>query len=307
MLQTILSKCDERYQNSRREFSDCSYPQYLYDCEACLEHVHHPDRFPQDPFVRHYDCKNMADYYTCKYSCKYTSELIYGLRRMDKLRSEPALRVLSFGCGPCTDLFALDQMQESGELTCQTIDYRGIDCSKDTWENVHKDIKGFENEMCTIRFYYTDVIDIMADITRWTWTPNLIVFQYLFSDMLKHSGDQKTRAFIDRFAAYYNEKILPDTYIILNDTNLHILAGGGRDYFDLLAGKLFSSSVRKGRFFNAHSQSAGNPRGYPYGEDSDGEFSQNKNLFTAIESGQWDAYSPATYCKSAQMVIRKEG
>lgn len=61
------------------------------------------------------DCTHMADFYMCKYSYRYTSEIIYALEWMPSLSSEKNLKVLSFGCGPCTDLFAIDYLRVSGK------------------------------------------------------------------------------------------------------------------------------------------------------------------------------------------------
>ena len=52
---------------------------------------------------------------------------------MPSLSSEKNLKVLSFGCGPCTDLFAIDYLRVSGKLCYQILDYRGVDYSRDVW------------------------------------------------------------------------------------------------------------------------------------------------------------------------------
>ena len=109
--------------------------------------------------------------------------------------------------------------------------------------------------------------------------------------------------FIDTFARYYNEKIKQNTCIILNDINLSTGYLGGREFFDMLFGKLNNSVSRKGRFCNDHSTSLKAPRGYTYGEDSDGEFPSNKNFF---DIRKWDRYNPFDTCASAQMLIIKE-
>lgn len=75
-----------------------------------------------------------------------------------------------------------------------------------------------------------------------------------------------------------------------------------RDYFDQLRNKLCSSISRKGRFCNDNSKSIYYPRGYPYGENSDGEFPKNKNRF---DWSPWEKYSPFDTCASAQMIIKK--
>ena len=135
-----------------------------------------------------------------------------------------------------------------------------------------------------------------------SWVPNLIVFQYVFSDMEKHLDAKNINDFIETFAQYYNEKVVPNTYIILNDVNLGRGYGGGRDYFDQLRNKLCSSISRKGRFCNDNSKSIYYPRGYPYGENSDGEFPKNENRF---DWSPWEKYSPFDTCASAQMIIKK--
>lgn len=82
----------------------------------------------------------MADFYTCKYSCRYTSELMYAIQRCSGIQNVNKLKVLSFGCGPCTDLFALDALKEKNLISFNSIKYRGVDYSKDVWANIHQDI-----------------------------------------------------------------------------------------------------------------------------------------------------------------------
>ena len=304
MLQTILSKCDERYDDNCNHCIECTYGEYCpHDCEKCLDYIHNPNHAPGGAPERKYDCANMADFYTCKYACRYTSELIYALRKFRDLKNQNNIKVLSFGCGPCTDLFALDYMKRNGEMSYQTIEYRGIDYSRDVWHRIHRDIKLFENNDCKIRFFYADMCRIINDISQGTWTPNLIVFQYVFSDMHKHTGNVGTMNFINTFSHYYNEKVLPNTYTILNDINLGNAYGGGREYFDCLCERLKSSSVRRGRFCNDNTKSTLYPRGYTYGENSIGEFPDNLDLF---DLRAWQRYSPFNTCASAQMLIKKE-
>ena len=69
MLETILSKCDER--NDRHgceQCVDCSYDTYCpHDCEKCLDYIHNPSHAPDGAPERKYDCTHMANVYTCKY------------------------------------------------------------------------------------------------------------------------------------------------------------------------------------------------------------------------------------------------
>ena len=304
MLQTILSKCDKRHDKNSSQCIDCTYDEYCpHDCEKCLDYIHNPNHAPEGAPARKYDCAHMADVYTCKYSPRYTSEIIYALRRFQDLTNRDHIKVLSFGCGPCTDLFALNYLKRNGEMKYRSLEYRGIDYSEDVWKRIHQDIKTFEDNDLKIRFFYEDMCEIIHKISQGTWTPNLIVFQYVFSDMHKHTGYEGTTDFINAFAKYYNAKVQPKTYTIMNDINLGKCYGGGREYFDQLYSKLNASTVRKGRFCNENSRSPTYPRGYTYGEDSDGEFPNNTNLF---DFSAWQKYSPFNTCASAQMLIKKE-
>ena len=78
MLETILSKCDKRYEEPIDEQCvDCSYGDHCpHDCEKCLDFIHNPSHAPDGAPKRKYDCTHMADFYTCKYSCRYTSEIM---------------------------------------------------------------------------------------------------------------------------------------------------------------------------------------------------------------------------------------
>lgn len=233
---------------------------------------------------------------------RYASEIVYAVERLKDLSNLKNLKVLSFGCGPCTDLFAIDYLRSLRILSYQKLEYRGVDYSEDVWKYVHRDIKTFENKDLKIGFYYQDACKLIHTIAQGSWVPNLIVFQYVFSDMKKHSDVKNINDFIETFAQYYNEKVAPNTYIILNDVNLGRGYGGGRDYFDQLCSKLCGSISRKGRFCNDNSKSEFYPRGYPYGKDSDGEFPKNENRF---DWSPWDKYSPFDTCASAQMIIKK--
>lgn len=178
MLETILSKCDER--NDRHgceQCADCSYDTYCpHDCEKCLDYIHNPSHAPDGAPERKYDCTHMANVYTCKYSCRYASEIVYAVERLKDLSNLTDLKVLSFGCGPCTDLFAIDYLRSLGILSYQNLEYRGVDYSEDVWKYIHRDIKTFENEDLRIRFYYQDACKLIHTIAQGSWVPNLIVF-----------------------------------------------------------------------------------------------------------------------------------
>lgn len=155
IIDTILKNCSKR-QNHKcdEQCENCSYGKFCpEDCEKCFEYIHYPYRAKDGAPKRKYDCPNMADFYTCKYSYRYTSEIMYALERTTRLFTVKNLKVLSFGCGPCTDLFAIDCLRENGTLTYDTLEYHGIDYSESVWKNIHDDIKSFENDKIKISFF----------------------------------------------------------------------------------------------------------------------------------------------------------
>ena len=100
MLETILSKCDKRNdQHGCEQCADCSYDTYCpHDCEKCLDYIHNPSHAPDGAPERKYDCTHMANVYTCKYSCRYASEIVYAVERLKDLSNLTDLKFLSFGC-----------------------------------------------------------------------------------------------------------------------------------------------------------------------------------------------------------------
>ena len=300
LIYEILDKCIERYEKPECEqCEDCSCGEFCpHNCEKCLDYIHNPNHAPENAPERKYDCVHMADFYTCKYSCRYTSELMYAIRSCKDIKDIDELKILSFGCGPCTDLFALDALKEKGLISFDNIQYRGVDYSKEVWANIHRDIIELKKENMYIRFFYKDACKLIDEIANGNWAPNLIVFQYVFSDMQKHTTSDDIKHFINTFAEYYNNKIPLDTYVILNDINLGCKYNGGRDHFDSLLKKLRNSLYLKLHFCNDNSISPYYPRGYEYGE----EIPSNRNCFDL--SGLKD-FSPFNTCASAQMIIKK--
>ena len=57
MLETILSKCDERNdRHGREQCADCSYDTYCpHDCEKCLDYIHNPSHAPDGAPERKYE------------------------------------------------------------------------------------------------------------------------------------------------------------------------------------------------------------------------------------------------------------
>lgn len=293
LIDKIVRFCDTKYRNSKCNRCDnCSYGDYCPgSCERCLHYIHTPTAAPAP---RKYDCSNMAYYYTCKYSYKYMSELINAFSNLKDLKYKSHIKVLSVGCGPCTDLFALDYLKEAGEYKFESVEFRGIDPAKDVWLDIHKQIKRYNPSIINPKFYYKDVTELIDVITEVQWIPDLIVFQYVLSDMEKHCESIRLHEFISKLAALVNDAMSANTYIVLNDINLTTQMGGGRELFDELSDLIKNATKRRLHFKNNNK-----PQHYHYGD----EYEDNSLI---VANPQFiNDYNPYDSCASAQLIIKK--
>lgn len=109
--------------------------------------VHYPQNAPEQ---RKYDCVHMADCYYCKYAYKYASEIVYGLSRFAGIRNKKKLKIMSVGCGPCTEPAAVDYLKKKGFLNYGKLQYRGIDPLGSVWNPIWDDI--IETRQSLIKF-----------------------------------------------------------------------------------------------------------------------------------------------------------
>lgn len=106
LIYDLVSFCDEEYKNS--DCFPCTAKTICkgncgQHCKECLDDIHYHEHQYRDE----YDCERLLDYYVCRYSYKYCSEMIYALRQKDLLRY-PYFHILSLGCGGAPDLMALN-------------------------------------------------------------------------------------------------------------------------------------------------------------------------------------------------------
>jgi len=297
LLYDLVKKCSQRdkFQDKHEQCESCSYGEYCpKDCQSCLQHVH----FPQNaPAPRKYDCVHMADCYYCKYAYKYASEIVYGLRRFKEIKDKKELKIMSVGCGPCTELAAVDYLKEQGVLHYEKLQYRGIDPLEDVWKNIWNDIRAYYGG--EIQFYPKDILQLVDIIVKQSWVPDVLIFQYVFSDMYKKSSEEEMIQFIGKLADFLNSYEEKPIYILCNDINLTKSQGGGREFFDILESKINEpKKVSKKHFDNINRNSH-----YEYGE----QYKRNVLVFEDITEEVRNAYRPFESCASAQILIKKEG
>ena len=238
----------------------------------------------------------MADCYYCKYAYKYASEMVYGLSCFAEIRDKKKLKIMSVGCGPCTELAAVDYLRNEGVLNYDQLDYRGIDPLGDVWKHIWTDIKTYFGD--GIQFYPNDILQLVDIIVKHSWVPDVLIFQYVFSDMYKHSNEEEIIQFINKLAGFLNLYDEKPIYILCNDINLSKSMGGGREFFDILESKVENPKiVRKMHFDNINRD-----RHYEYGD----QYNSNALVFNNITDDIRNAYNPFESCASAQILIKKE-
>lgn len=302
LIYQIINACNARYSNAfnnrNQNCSGCFYwntPEEFCsgDCGVCLNRIHYPSPSHPAYINRKYTCPDMCDYYVCKYACKYTSEIIHAFMEFPGIFTNKTVNVLSLGCGPCTDLFALDYLRDI--YNTKGVVYYGIDYDLKAWEIIHNGIDYNKDKSIETHFEENDICKILPKLIDTTWIPNIITLQYVFSDMQKHSGQEITSAFVSNLAQYINTKLHTGCRIFVNDINLCCSKGGGRDYFDQLANLVNHDCVCQTGHFHNDSKI-----GYNYGER---EFPDNSNFFPDMVEYLKPRYNTFDTCSSAQMEI----
>lgn len=291
MINQLVQRSDERYKKSR--CWTCSYKKHCpHDCGKCLHYIHTPQAAPSP---RKYDCGKMCDYYVCKYSHKYVSELYYAFYNLRDLKNVKNLKVLSIGCGPCTDILALDLLRKEGIYNFQSLEYRGIEIDARIWKRIHADIKQIAPQNYSIEIIQEDACDYVDKLDVGAWSPNIIVFQYVFSDMQKHSAEAKIMHLLSVMGNYISQHCDINTYIVCNDINLSRTYNGGREFFDILRQNISCPIKCSQRHFRNNNKRSH----YNYGDEYN-----NNILMCSIPNNLLD-YEPYDSCASAQLIIKK--
>lgn len=294
LIHEIVRFCDNEYRKSdfKHICSDCNHPtECSKSCKKCLEEIHFPSKYPQGK--KDYDCENLINFYVCDYSNKYASEMLYLLRRSEKLKEIDEYHILSIGCGAAPDLMAFEQYVSETDSS-KRIRYFGLDINY-LWTPIHNRIKEYHsNKIIKSKFKYEDAIDYF-DVKAIKDT-NVIVLQYVISHFYNTGQiDVVQQFFSDLIKKVVKTRKGGDPFVILiNDVNS---CYRGREYFKYLV-----SILKK---YNYHGQFSCFYFDYRiqndfqrYGE----KHPQNSTLFDLREINL-DIYEPWNECSSAQMLI----
>ena len=202
----------------------CSHPSgnCSGDCSICLDQVHWG---PKEGERIDYTCYKLLCNYVCKFAYRYM-ENILKLLRLCNLDSFGAIDVFSIGCGATPDLMAFERTE-----SIKTINYLGIDRNK-LWEPIHKKIEeycGLQHNT-TIDLKRIDVFDTFDCIDYYSYSPNLVVIQYLISH-LYNTAQQERICELYRLIVRLvnnNKRNGHPTLIIINDVDSYLK---GRNLF----------------------------------------------------------------------------
>lgn len=109
------------------------------------------------------------------------------------------------------------------------------------WRRIWNDIKEYFGN--GINFYQKDILELVDIITRHSWISDVLIFQYVFSDMYKNSSTIEINQFIDKLATFLNACGEKPIYILCNDINLSKSYNGGREFFDVLESKISNPKI----------------------------------------------------------------
>ena len=241
-----------------------------------------------------YSCIPITFAYIFRYSNRYASEIYYIMNHFDLLSdfsSEQQINVLSIGCGPATEVIALECLsKEQGK----NISYIGFDMNP-VWnitQSIMKDVlKDFSS--CTVDFYNMKLTSNCSLLEH----THILILNYVVSDIYKHSDDPSVgvTAFLGEVQKMF-ERMPDNSYIIINDVNSYNM---GRDEIET-----WSRQLPYAKFYGIFDYERRNP--WCQFNQTPDRLSQYSLYFSLPESSELDNFSEyVTECRSAFVVIKK--
>ena len=285
LIDYIVDYCNKTYR--KNSCDDCNHPTGCKgDCKECLDEIHWLRRDGRQD----YNCERLLNYYTCRYSFKYCSEISYALNEID-LGNYPRYDILSLGCGAAPGLMAFDYINQMAK---KPIRYRGYDRNT-LWEPIHDEVESYTMSKCSdvdAKLRLKDVFYVLLK-NKSRSNYNVIIIQYLISHLYNtkqiYAIDKLLDGLIDNVLKYKrNDSPL---LIIINDIDSN---NKGRDCFWPFCNKVMNAGYQVNAIAKCfkpelHLKDATQ---YPYPH----------NKFS-IPDDIKDYYKCAIECTSAQLII----
>lgn len=288
MIDEIVNYCHEKYKSKPLFCENCDEIFCTKGCKQCLHDIH----FTQDCH-RNYDCPYMCYYYVCQNIHKYATEMYYMWYDVlsyyyNKNKAFPNLNICSIGCGPCSELIALEECCLKFNLSFP-IEFIGFD-KEYTWKEIQDYIKVQSSFSDQISFENCDVFDYYNAHDK----PNVIVLNYMLSNMLKNSPNG-FQQFLHSLYTLFSE--MPEGVLLINDINIGIDNTQVRYYYsEIIRSIRLDNNIQPYCFHFADS----GKKYYKYGTQR-----QNSNLIFGVPDDVSLTFDTNTECHSAQLIIVK--
>jgi len=204
---SFMSWCIQQY-HSPHECTNCTNDNYCDgtagNCYNCVKHVHDVHNNQQT-----YNCQNQIYCYIQKHFYRFVSEMLGIYERFRMAEILPNIRIASIGTGPSSELYAYQEYLERNPTINQQFSFVGFDNNK-IWQqiNVHT-TDTFQNVVYSDSNFF-DYYEHQEE------KPNIIILNYLLSDMTKFEGHDITKLFLNNLIAFVST--LPyECYILCND------------------------------------------------------------------------------------------
>lgn len=260
-----------------------------YQCDQCLKEIHYDKNS-----VRRYDCAYMCYWYVCKNIYRYSTEMVWlfhnnGLKLQE--RTKPII-IWSIGCGPCSELIAFEEYYAKKQCSFD-YSYIGFD-QNDIWKPIQEKIKQLSANSHNIEFYSEDVFEYYK---RTQTAPNVIILNYMLSDMLKYNPEN-FQSFLTNLYDFLSH--LPSFALLINDINSGRDGTAPRFYFASIITEIRKLFDKDKICAWAYHFKDSKKRYFEYGAPRD-----NNTLLFKIDENIINNFSPNTECHSAQLCIIK--
>lgn len=288
MIQELVDFCNTSFAPNDKGLPCYGNP--LMSCSDCLKEIH----FDKGS-GRKYDCVNMCHWYVCRDIYRYVTEMAWLLHDKGlglRTRTSP-LHICSIGCGPCSELIAIEEYRKRYGLTFNYT-YTGFDLNN-VWAPIQSKVSTLSASPDSIKFVNGDVFDYYEHTAD---RPNMIILNYMLSDMLKY-GQDDFNAFIDKLCRFVIG--LPSFALLINDINRGVSESDPRWYYSVIYSKIIKQCGKGNIEQRCYHFEDSMKNFYAYGEK------RGKNgIWIEAPEEIINKYTTNTECHSAQMIIIKK-
>lgn len=226
LIDELTSFCDVAYRNMNCQ--KCNHPNNCpNNCGKCLDEVHFHNG---NSYKRYYDCPRMINFYVCRYTHKYASEVYYLLSQSSVLNKMDKWRIISAGCGGCSDLIAFDTLARQQD---KNFHYVGADINP-LWKPVHDFVGSCVKENSTAKFTYSNALDLIFAVKD---KFNVLMLNYIISSIYHYDRAKAEKFMRDIYDLAMCGKFARPFIIAVNDVN-H--TNEGRDLVNCFAQNLYN-------------------------------------------------------------------